>query len=152
MDRWSRSSSSSSPHVGKQRAIISLPWAVISSSSGQEFSGCVCVCAYKRTERGWPCLPQSVADWQSAPLTARGRHGRQRTPVPCPCRQAGRGAGHLDMSSSRRVQDGRMCAHVRACQGPCNCSRVYPVCREDCRLNVKLATAWHRVDAQLLCG
>lgn len=27
-------------------------------------------------------------------------------------RQAGRGAGHLDMSSSRRVQDGRMCVHT----------------------------------------
>lgn len=85
------------------------------------------VCVQENGADGRVCMPQSVADWQSAPLTARGRHGRQRTPVPCPCTQAQAGR------QGRRTD---VCAHVRACQGPCNCSRVYPVCREDCRLNV----------------
>lgn len=61
-----------------------------------------CVRTRERSAAGRVCMPQSVADWQ---LTARGRHGRQRTPVPCPCTQAvrqGRRASGLDMSSSRR--------------------------------------------------
>lgn len=51
---WTRSSSS--PHVGKQRVIISRPaWAVAAHDHGQD------ACVRTTTERSCPWLPQSVA-------------------------------------------------------------------------------------------
>lgn len=158
---WTRSSSS--PHVGKQRVIISRPaWAVAAHDHMVRMR--VCVVQQNGAARGcrsqwqWQC-PDSARPARS---TAHARHLSMH---------ADRASEHDDCmsSSSSSRTDKRMSVRVRACAPrPLHCSRVYPICRVCCsgtilrkRNNVCSLTLWQigscmafglpRVDAQLLC-
>lgn len=111
------------------------------------------VCVQENGADGRVCMPQSVADWQSAPLTARARSARSTAHARPLSMHAGTGR-------QAGAQDGRMCTRAcvpRALQLQQSLSSLQGGLQTE-RLQCftvrysKLATAWRRVDAQLLCA